>query len=43
MQGDNFAYSGNYDNLKQMKAACTRDSGAYNVCQKKLDMHIAGQ
>ena len=42
-QGDNFAYYVDYDDLKQMKSACMGDSGAYDVCQKKLDMHIAGQ
>ena len=26
-----------------MRFACTRGSGAYDVCQKRLDMHIAGQ
>ena len=26
-----------------MKSACTRDSGAYDVCQKRLDMYITGQ
>ena len=26
-----------------MRSACTRGSGAYDVCQKTLDMHIAGQ
>ena len=26
-----------------MRSACTRGSGAYDVCQKRLDMHIAGQ
>ena len=26
-----------------MRSACTRDSGAYDVCQKRLDMHIVGQ
>ena len=42
-RGDNFAYSGNCDDLKQMRSACRRGSGAYDVCQKRLDMHIAGQ
>ena len=26
-----------------MRSACTRGSGAYDVCQKRLDMHIAGE
>ena len=26
-----------------MRSACTRSSGAYDVCQKRLDMHIVGQ
>ena len=26
-----------------MRSACTRGSGTYDVCQKRLDMHIAGQ
>ena len=26
-----------------MKSACTRGSRAYDVCQKRLDMHIASQ
>ena len=26
-----------------MRSACTRGSGAYDVCQKRLDMHIASQ
>ena len=26
-----------------MRSTCTRDSGAYDVYQKRLDMHIAGQ
>ena len=26
-----------------MRSACTRGSGAYNVCQKRLDMHITKQ
>ena len=26
-----------------MRSACTRGSGAYDVCQKRLDMHIVGQ
>ena len=42
-RGDNFARCGNCDDLKRMRSACTRDSGAYDVCQKRLDMHIAGQ
>ena len=41
--GDNFARCGNCDDLKQMRSTCTRGSGAYDVCQKRLDMHIAGQ
>ena len=42
-QGDNFARCGDYDDLKRMRSACTRGSGAYDVSQKRLDMHIAGQ
>ena len=42
-RGDNFARCGVCDDLKQMRSACTRGSGAYDVCQKRLDMHIAGQ
>ena len=42
-QGDNFVQCGDCDDLKQMRSACTRDSGAYDVCQKRLDMHITGQ
>ena len=42
-RGDNFARGGDYDDLKRMRSACTRGSGAYDVCQKRLDMHIAGQ
>ena len=42
-RGDNFAQCGDCDDLKRMRSACTRDSGAYDVCQKRLDMHIAGQ
>ena len=26
-----------------MRSACTRGSRAYDVCQKRLDMHITGQ
>ena len=26
-----------------MRSACTRGSGAYDVCKKRLDMHIARQ
>ena len=42
-QGDNFARCGDCDDLKRMRSACMRDSGAYDVCQKRLDMHIVGQ
>ena len=42
-RGDNFARCGDCDDLKQMRSACTRDSRAYDVCQKRLDMHIVGQ
>ena len=42
-QGDNFARCGDCDDLKQMRSACTRGSGAYDAYQKKLDMHIVGQ
>ena len=42
-QGDNFAWCGDCDDLKRMRSTCTRGSGAYDVCQKRLDMHIAGQ
>ena len=41
-RGDNFARCGDCDDLKRMRSACTRGSGAYDVCQKRLDMHIAG-
>ena len=41
--GDNFARCGDCDDLKQMRSACTRSSGAYDLCQKRFDMHIAGQ
>ena len=42
-RGDNFARCGDYDDLKRMRSACTRGSGAYDVCQKRSDMHIVGQ
>ena len=42
-RGENFAQCGNCDDLKQMKSACTRGSGAYDVCLKRLDMYIVGQ
>ena len=42
-RGDNFARCGDCDDLKRMRSACTRGSGVYDVCQKRLDMHIAGQ
>ena len=42
-QGDNFARCGDCDDLKRMRSACTRGSGAYDVCEKRLDMHIVGQ
>ena len=41
-RGDNFARCGDCDDLKQLRAACTRGNGTYDVCQKKLNMHIAG-
>ena len=41
--GDNFARCGDCDDLKQMRSLCTRRSGAYDVCQKRLDMHITSQ
>ena len=41
-RGDNFVRCGDCDDLKRMRSACTRGSGAYDVCQKRLDMHIAG-
>ena len=41
-RGDNFARCGDCDDLKRMRSACMRGSGAYDVCQKRLDMHIAG-
>ena len=31
-QGDNFAQCGDCDDLKRMRSACTRGSGAYDVC-----------
>ena len=31
-QGDNFAHCGDCDDLMQMRSACTRSSGAYDVC-----------
>ena len=40
---NNFTRCGDCDDLKRMRSACTRGSGAYDVCQKRLDMHIAGQ
>ena len=42
-QCDNFACCGDCDYLKQIRSAYTRGSGAYDVCQKRLDIHIAGQ
>ena len=42
-RGDNFARCGDCDDLKQMRSVCTRGNGAYDLCQKRLDMHIAGQ
>ena len=42
-RGDSFAQCSNCDDLKRMRSACTRGSGAYDVCQKRLDMHIAGK
>ena len=42
-RGDNFARCGNCGDLKRMRSVCIRDSRAYDVCQKRLDMHIAGQ
>jgi len=42
-RGDNFARCSDCDELKRMRSTCTRGSGAYDVAQKRLDMHIAGQ
>ena len=42
-RGDNFARCDDCDDVKRMRSACIRGSGAYDVCQKRLDMHIAGQ
>ena len=42
-RGGKFAQCGDCDDLKKMRSACTRGSGAYDVCLKRLDMHIAGQ
>ena len=42
-RGNNFIRCGNCDDLKQMRSACTRESEAYGVCRKRLDMHIANQ
>ena len=42
-QDDNFARCGDCDDLKRMRSACMRGCGAYDVCQKRLDMHITGQ
>ena len=42
-RGENFSYYGNCDDLKQMRLACISDSGAYDLCYKRLDMHIASQ
>ena len=42
-RGDNFTRCGDCNDLKQMRSACIRDSGAYDVCQKRLDMHVASQ
>ena len=40
---DDFARCSNCDDLKRLRATCTRGSGAYDVCQKRLDMYIVGQ
>ena len=42
-QGNNFTLCGDCDDLKQMRSACTKDSGLYDVCKKRLDMYIARQ
>ena len=42
-RSDNFARCGDCDDMKRMRSACTRGSRAYDVCQKRLDIHIAGQ
>ena len=42
-RGDNFAHCGDCDDLKRIRSACTRGSGAFDVYQKRLDMHIVGQ
>ena len=42
-RGHNFARCGDCNDLKRMRSASTRGSGAYDVCQKRLDMHIARQ
>ena len=42
-RGESFARCGDCDDLKRMRSACTRGSGAYDLCQKRLDIHIAGQ
>ena len=42
-RGDNFARCGDCDDLKRMRSTYTRGSGAYDVCQKRLHMHITGQ
>ena len=31
-RGDNFAYYGDCDDLRQMRLVCTRDSGVYDLC-----------
>ena len=42
-KGNNFARCGDCADLKQMRSAYTKDSGAYDACQKRLVMHIVGQ
>ena len=42
-QGDNFTRCGDCNDLKQMRSACTRNSVTYDLCQKRLDMHITSQ
>ena len=42
-RGDNFVRCGNCDDLKRIRSAYTRGSGVYDMCQKRLDIHIVGQ
>ena len=37
-RGDNFTRCGDYDDQKRMRSAYTRGSGAYVVCEKRLDI-----